>query len=64
MDSFAQQMLNEIDRRCKAYQLSNSLINLSEELKTNVSFFNYGKFQKTCSGFIITNATYQIAVPD
>ncbi|XP_055306773.1 uncharacterized protein LOC129571040 [Sitodiplosis mosellana] len=31
MDSFAQQMLNEIDRRCKIYQLSNSSISLKYE---------------------------------
>lgn len=31
MDSFAQQMLNEIERRCKAYQLSSISIALNEE---------------------------------
>lgn len=31
MDSFAQQMLNEIERRCKALQLSSISIALNEE---------------------------------
>lgn len=41
MDSFAQQMLKEIDQRCKAYQLSNSSINLNEEFNSSVSILDY-----------------------
>lgn len=31
MDSFAQQMLDEIDRRCTEYHLSNTIIRLDNE---------------------------------
>lgn len=41
MDSFAQQLFDEIDQRCKAYQLSNSSINLNEEFNSNVSIFQH-----------------------
>lgn len=33
-DSFTQQMLNEIERRCKEFQLSNLSIHLSNEFNT------------------------------
>lgn len=41
MDSFAQQLFDEIDQRCKAYQLSNSSINLNEEFNSTVSIFQH-----------------------
>lgn len=38
MDSFAEQMLDEIDSRCKAFQLSNSLVKQYEcnEIKNKI----------------------------
>lgn len=35
MESFAEQMLNEIDKRCKEYQLSHSLRVENEEFDSN-----------------------------
>lgn len=47
MDSFAQQMLNEIERRCKAYQLSSISIALNEEFNTKDSENNLDAPQQT-----------------